>query len=466
VKLRSLVGMCKMVAAGGSDINKKIVQDGAGGRLHKQLRSYLVKNPSPDCQKWVVEAYAYLTIDAEVKEFIVNDSEQMKIICSMSVVDANTAYSIGCMAMNMTNSYDKQEADEEMVKLANFAKQTVPEEHEYDQEAAVNKRIGLMVKGGFVPVLVACASADSIRTKEIIARCFTAIVKAEEGKNCGTLVAQGGTRAMLDLFSNNTDIGKKTAAHGIAKIAIKMNPSLAFSGQKALDACRPCISMIDSTQVDEFLIFDGLLALTNLASVGNSVRERIMREKGCHAIEYQQFEDNLILRRAATECICNMALSEKVRERYFAEDDAFTPNDKLKMTFVLCSDDDEKTRLAALGAMAYLTQEEKICKCVVRIGSWIEVVKEIIVLEDPAHRHRLLVMLQNMLCSDKETAETIINTEVFECLLALFQMTHVGPAIKAILQNCMDAAKHWGLIQTNPGDMVYTTAPPSATIEE
>ena len=29
-----------------------------------------------------------------------------------------------------------------MVKLANFAKQTVPEEHEYDQEAAVNKRIG------------------------------------------------------------------------------------------------------------------------------------------------------------------------------------------------------------------------------------------------------------------------------------------------------------------------------------
>lgn len=39
---------------------------------------------------------------------------------------------------------------------------------------------------------------------------------------------------MLDLFSNNTDIGKRTAAHGIAKIAIKMNPSLAFSGQKAL----------------------------------------------------------------------------------------------------------------------------------------------------------------------------------------------------------------------------------------
>ena len=41
--------------------------------------------------------------DAEVKEFIVNDNEQMKIICSMSVVDANTAYSVGCMVMNMTN---------------------------------------------------------------------------------------------------------------------------------------------------------------------------------------------------------------------------------------------------------------------------------------------------------------------------------------------------------------------------
>ena len=34
-------------------------------------------------------------------------------------------------------------------------------------------------------------------------------------------------------------------------------------------------------------------------------------------------------------------------------------------------------RLAALGAMAYLTQEERVCKCVVRIGSWIEVIKEV-----------------------------------------------------------------------------------------
>ena len=29
---------------------------------------------------------------------------------------------------------------------------------------------GLMVKAGVVPVLVACASADSLRTKEIISR--------------------------------------------------------------------------------------------------------------------------------------------------------------------------------------------------------------------------------------------------------------------------------------------------------
>ena len=41
-----------------------------------------------------------------------------------------------------------------------------------------------------------------------------------------------GTRALLSLFNNNSDAGKVFAAHAIAKIAIKMNPALAFSGQK------------------------------------------------------------------------------------------------------------------------------------------------------------------------------------------------------------------------------------------
>ena len=54
-----------------------------------------------------------------------------------------------------------------------------------------------------------------------------------------------------------------------------------------MDACRPCISLIESTNENTFLVYDGLMALTNLASVSDSVRERIVREGGSHHVEYQ-----------------------------------------------------------------------------------------------------------------------------------------------------------------------------------
>ena len=45
-------------------------------------------------------------------------------------------------------------------------------------------------------------------------------------------------------------------------------------------------------------------------------RERIIREGGCYHIDFQQLEDNEALRRAATQTVCNLSLSEKFRERY------------------------------------------------------------------------------------------------------------------------------------------------------
>ena len=38
-----------------------------------------------------------------------------------------------------------------------------------------------------------------------------------------------------------------------------------------------------------------------------------MKEKGVHLIESLQFEEHEMLRRAATECMCNMILNEEVQ---------------------------------------------------------------------------------------------------------------------------------------------------------
>ena len=54
------------------------------------------------------------------------------------------------------------------------------------------------------------------------------------------------------------------------------------------------------------------MALTNLASIDDDVRNRIVDEKGISYIESLQFDDDDMLRRAATECMCNLIMNEKV----------------------------------------------------------------------------------------------------------------------------------------------------------
>ena len=142
VKLRTLVAMSKMCASSGGDVNKNIIAEGAGARIFKQIRALLVKNPTEEARKWAIEALAYLTIDAEVKHNLVHDDEQMKIICDYSTNPSpSTSYSLSCIFMNATNSYDQPDVAPEMQRIAEYAKQNVPQAHELDSEENLKTRL-------------------------------------------------------------------------------------------------------------------------------------------------------------------------------------------------------------------------------------------------------------------------------------------------------------------------------------
>lgn len=80
-----------------------------------------------------------------------------------------------------------------------------------------------------------------------------------------------------------------------------------------LEIVRPIIKLlkIEHTALENF---EALLALTNLASIGESVRKRILREDGFSNIEQYMFEEHPMLKRAATECMCNLVVQEEVKE--------------------------------------------------------------------------------------------------------------------------------------------------------
>ena len=66
---------------------------------------------------------------------------------------------------------------------------------------------------------------------------------------------------------------------------------------------------VDSTNLQQF---EALMALTNLSSCGHVEQERFVAEKGINAAHYLMFSDHLMVRRAATEVLCNLSSHEKL----------------------------------------------------------------------------------------------------------------------------------------------------------
>ncbi|KAL4834966.1 hypothetical protein H8958_012777, partial [Nasalis larvatus] len=74
IKIRTLVGLCKLGSAGGTDYGLRQFAEGSTEKLAKQCRKWLC-NTSIDTRtrRWAVEGLAYLTLDADVKDDFVQD---------------------------------------------------------------------------------------------------------------------------------------------------------------------------------------------------------------------------------------------------------------------------------------------------------------------------------------------------------------------------------------------------------
>ena len=72
--------------------------------------------------------------------------------------------------VNLCNAYDKQEVLPEMIELAKFAKQHIPEEHELDDKDFIDKRVKILGEEGVASALVALSRTQSQNSRELIAR--------------------------------------------------------------------------------------------------------------------------------------------------------------------------------------------------------------------------------------------------------------------------------------------------------
>lgn len=444
IKVRGLVGLCKLGSVGGTDASVKPFSDGSIHKLVKACKKFLTSpEKGTDLKKWAAEGFAYLTLDADVKEELVDDEECIKALIALgSSGNLSCLYGVITTLVNLTNSYDKNEILPEMVELAKFAKQHVPEEHVKDKPEYVEKRVVKLANMNVASALIGLSKTHSQSARELISRLFNAICERKEFR--GSVVSIGGAKTLLNLCQeNNTDNGKVHAAQALARIAITMDPSTAFPGQRAAEVVRPIMTLlhIERTGLQNF---EALMALTNLATVSDTVANRILQDCGLSKIENYMYEDHTMLRRAATQCVSNLITLTHAIEAYES------PNDRVKMLTVLCEEDDLETAKAAAGALAMLTSVSgKACSKVFSAKRWFEILLMLVSSKDQDLQHRGMVIARNIMLADKECAEKIVSTTIFDVMQAVVLpvVDDIPERIKDVARDAISRAQQLGIMR-------------------
>ncbi|KAM9209865.1 protein unc-45 homolog B isoform 3-T3 [Dugong dugon] len=372
--------------------------------------------------------------------------EKIKIRTLVSS-DKTILYSVATILVNCTNSYDVKEVIPELVQLARFSKQHVPEEHPKDKKDFIDMRVKRLLKAGVISALTCMVKADSAiltnQTKELLARVFLAL--CDNPKDRGIIVAQGGGKALIPLALEGTDVGKVKAAHALAKIAAISNPDIAFPGERVYEVVRPLVRLLD-TERDGLQNYEALLGLTNLSARSDKLRQKIVKEKALPDIENYMFENHDQLRQAATECMCNMVANKEVQERFLADG-----NDRLKLVVLLCGEDDDKVQNAAAGALAMLTAaHKKLCFRMTQVTTqWLEILQRLCLHDQLSIQHRGLVITYNLLSADPELAKKLVESELLEILTVVGKMEpeKKKEAVIQTARECLIKCMDYGFIK-------------------
>ncbi|XP_049470164.1 protein unc-45 homolog A isoform X1 [Panthera uncia] len=447
IRIRALVGLCKLGSAGGTDFSMKQFAEGSTLKLAKQCRKWLCNDQiDAGTRRWAVEGLAYLTFDADVKEEFVEDEAALKALFQLSRSEERSVlFAVASALVNCTNSYDYEEPDPKMVELAKYAKQHVPEQHPKDKAGFVQARVKKLLAAGVVSAMTCMVKTESpVLTnscRELLSRVFLALVDDVEDR--GTVVAQGGGKALLPLALEGTDVGQTKAAQALAKLTITSNPEMTFPGERIYEVVRPLVSLLH-LNCSGLQNFEALMALTNLAGISERLRQKILKEKAVPMIEGYMFEEHEMIRRAATECMCNLAMSKEVQDLFEAKG-----NDRLKLLVLYSGEDDELLRRAAAGGLAMLTSmRPSLCSRIPQVTThWLEILQALLLSSNQELQHRGAVVALNMVEASKDIASSLMESEVLE-ILSVLAKAKESPVTRAAAA-CLAKAVEYGLIKPN-----------------
>lgn len=372
-----------------------------------------------------IEGLAYTTLQPKVKEEVGSNSKLLAELVR-SLQDKPVAM-FGCLTVfaNLT-AYRPVVSEEQkkMSQLKAYANSSKPTpEDPLDDDKHVIARCRKVLDADAVPALVACCRQTSSPINlSLVVRTLLALAK--EQKHRATMAQQGAVKALLQLREKVTAAASKsgtesalishTAAHALARILISINPAHLFSSSlpasSAVSALIPLLTPDEDAETKDLLpTFEGLLALTNLASMetDSSPRDLLIRSDPTFArLEDLMFSSNTLLQRATVELICNLMASPTCIARF--ADGSPDAKRRLLILCALADAEDQATRRAAGGALAGLTEWDVAVTELTNVkeGNGIKAVVGLCGDEDEGCVHRGLVCLLNIASAPGEVGKT------------------------------------------------------------
>lgn len=365
------------------------------------MKGLVLDTGAPSSLSDAVEGLAYISTNPAIKETLSKDSAFLQRLFALvpkrkgaaaeSLGDyaASPLYGTVLIISNLCAHRPRLSAEEvQIVKLRRMAKaksagqsqnQSTEEESDPldDDEHAKERGRRLINVGGMEALTSAVRATDSRAVRAVVGKAILNLV--EDKENRGKVLQAGGAKALQTIIHAILPPAKASDSkkvpqidkddfepiQALAKLAITSAPVQVFGPNEGTiyDVIRPFSLMVTHPNASLLQRFEAMMALTNLSSHGPEAASRIARADGLtNKVELLMLEDHTLVRRAATELVCNLiAGSEETFDRW-GGDKSQASRSKLQVLIALCDVEDLPTRLAASGALATLTMSPDACE--------------------------------------------------------------------------------------------------------
>lgn len=392
--------------------------------LVPRLKSMMLEDPL-DSNQSSIEGLAYASVRPKVKEELAKDPEFLKrLLKNLRHSSPGSPTGFGGLVLidNLTrylpNLSEEQKRLAQLKAYANASK-SAPQANPLDEDAAVTERCKAIVNAGAISVLVGMSKNLSPNSMHTVIRILLSISRTSSLR--GVIAQQGGLRLLLQgytLISGSSDSdmeARHSAAHALARILVSVDPSLVFPSSGSMpmtSVIRPILSLLSDdfgsmTQGPRDLLptFEGLLALTNLASVPSSGAAESIIRQAYPRIEDLLLSNNVLIQRAATQLVCNL-VNCSLGVALFADE---SPGAARRMHILLAMADveDVATRSAAAGALAVVTEFEGAVKAILARDRGMEIILGLLEDEsgDRGIVHRACVCVMSAVCQESDTGK-------------------------------------------------------------